>query len=173
MMFENLSSEVFFSPPVAYLVPSLAAGLVLAYLRRTWTPLRALHFSGVLVHEMLHLLVGFLTMAKPNSISLTPRMIDGRMVLGSVGFVGLNWWNAWLTGLAPLLALPIIYGAACLRLTHGPLYFQWGDVLIWLLIAPHYVNCWPSREDWAIVLISWPVFALLGTIGGIWMWSLG
>lgn len=96
----------------------------MALQRRAWTALKFLQFTGVLVHEMLHFIVGLVTMARPSSMSLVPRTEGGRLVLGSVGFVGLNWLNAWITALAPLLAFPIIYWLASWRLTEGPQHFQ-------------------------------------------------
>ncbi|VVP32222.1 hypothetical protein [Pseudomonas fluorescens] len=93
------------------------------------------------MHEKLHFAVGLLTMARPTSMSLIPVNEAGRLVLGSVGFVALNWMNAWVTALAPLLALPLVYGVASWRLSFGSQHFQWVDLLIWLLIAPQYLNC--------------------------------
>lgn len=112
-------------------------------------------------------------MARPSSMSLVPRTEGGRLVLGSVGFVGLNWLNAWITALAPLLAFPIIYWLASWRLTEGPQHFQWGDILIWLLFAPQCTNCWPSQADWRLVLISWPLGVLVVSAIVVWAWGFG
>jgi len=42
----------------------------MALQRRAWTALKFLQFTGVLVHEMLHFIVGLVTMARPSSMSL-------------------------------------------------------------------------------------------------------
>ncbi|MDD1011010.1 hypothetical protein M5G27_26420 [Pseudomonas shahriarae] len=172
-MTKYLNLNLLFSDPVYYLVPSLLLGVFMAFQRRTWIAMKFLQFTGVLVHEMLHYIVGFVTMARPSSMSLVPRTDGGRLVLGSVGFVGLNWINAWITALAPLLALPIVYGLASWRLTQGPQHFQWVDILIWVAFAPQCLNCWPSRADWKLVLISWPLIGLLAASIVAWIWGHG
>ncbi len=168
-----INSNLLFVDPVCYLAPSVLFGVLMAFQGRAWTALKFLQFTGVLVHEMLHFIVGLVTRARPSSMSLVPRTEGGRLVLGSVGFVGLNWLNAWITALAPLLALPIIYGLASWRLTEGPQHFQWGDILIWLLFAPQCLNCWPSRADWRLVLISWPLGVLVVSAIVVWAWGFG
>lgn len=168
-----LDLHLVFTSAAGYLAPSVVTGAVLMLSRRASAPLRLLHFSGVCVHEMLHFVVGLVTMARPTSMSLVPRTEGGRLVLGSVSFVALNWLNAWITALAPLLALPIIYGLANWRLIHGPQHFQWADLLIWLLIAPQLLNCWPSRADWKLVLISWPLVVMLAASMVVWTWAYG
>ncbi|WP_223508650.1 MULTISPECIES: hypothetical protein [unclassified Pseudomonas] len=172
-MVEYLNPHLLFASPTGYLAPSIVVGLFLLLQRQTWGPVKVLRFTGVLLHEMLHFAVGFLTMARPNSMSLIPKSEAGRLVLGSVGFVGLNWMNAWITALAPLLALPLVYGVASWRMSYGPQHFQWVDLLIWLLIAPQYLNCWPSRADWKLVLISWPVIGLFAGGITVWLWGHG
>jgi hypothetical protein len=170
---QDLNLNFVFESPVGYLVPSAVLGLVTVLARQAWMPVKFLQFTGVLVHEMLHFLVGLVTMAQPNSMSLSPRTEAGRLVLGSVGFINLNAWNAWITALAPLLALPLIYRLASWRLSTGPDYFQWWDMLIWLCIAPQYCNCWPSRADWKLVLISWPLLGLFAVGFAVWIWGRG
>lgn len=173
LMTEFLNLNLLFLNPVCYLAPSVLLGVFMVFQQRARTALKFMQFTGVLVHEMLHFIVGLLTMARPSSMSLVPRNEGGRLVLGSVGFVGLNWVNAWITALAPLLALPIVYGLASWRLAQGPQYFQWGDILIWLVFAPQWLNCWPSRADWKLVLISWPLIVLFAASIAVWIWGHG
>ncbi len=161
------------SDPVRYVAPSVLIASLLLIERRRWLPVKALHFSGVVAHETLHFLVGLVTLARPTSFSLIPRAEGGRLILGSVGFVSLNWLNAWLTATAPLLALPIIFGLAAWRLNAGPKLVQYWDLLVWLSFAPHWLHCWPSRADWKLVLISWPLAALLGFSFVLWTCSRG
>jgi hypothetical protein len=170
---ENLISKWLLSDSISYVAPSVALASLFLFERRRWSLVNALHFSGVFVHELFHFLVGLVTMARPTSFSLIPRSEGGRLFLGSVGFVGLNWLNAWVTAAAPLLALPIIFSLATWRLESGPQHVQFWDVLVWLFIAPHFLHCWPSRADWKLVLISWPLAALLGMIFVLWTWARG
>lgn len=170
-MIESLSLPMLFDGPASYLIPSVVLGLVLSSQRRAWMPVRFLQFTGVLIHEVLHFVVGLVTMARPTSMSLIPRAEAGRLVLGTVGFVGLNWLNAWITALAPLLVLPMVYGLANWRLTHGIQHVQWWDMLIWLVLAPQWLNCWPSRADWKLVLISWPLIGLFVGAIVVWLWG--
>ena len=172
-MLENLISKWLLSDSVRYVTPSVALASLFLFERRRWSPVNVLHFSGVFVHEVLHLLVGLVTMARPTSFSLIPRSEGGRLILGSVGFVGLNWLNAWITAAAPLLALPIIFALATWRVEAGPKHIQFWDVLVWLFIAPHFLHCWPSRADWKLVFISWPLAALFGMIFVVWTWATG
>lgn len=172
-MVEYLSLPILFDSAAGYLAPSLALGFVVSSRRRAWVPMQFLQFTGVLVHEMLHLVVGLVTMARPTSMSLIPRTEAGRLVLGSVGFVGLTWLNAWITALAPLLVLPMAYGLANWRLSHGVQHVQWWDMLIWVVLAPQWLNCWPSRADWKLVLISWPLIGLFAVAIVVWFWARG
>lgn len=172
-MLENLISKWLLSDPISYVAPSLALASLFLFERRRWSPVNALLFSGVFVHEVLHFLVGLVTMARPTSFSLIPRSEGGRLILGSVGFVGLNWLNAWITAAAPLLILPIIFGLATWRLEAGPQHVQLWDVLIWLCIAPHFLHCWPSRADWKLMFISWPLAAFIGLIFVFLTWARG
>lgn len=167
----TLNPQMLFSSPLGYLAPSAVICIMLLFQRGKWAPVILLRFTGVLVHEVLHFIVGLVTMARPSSMTLIPKAEAGRLVLGSVGFLGLNWLNAWITALAPLLALPLIYGVASWRLTYGPPHFQWGDLLIWLLIAPQGLNCWPSRADWKLVLISWPLMGVIFFGSLVWLWA--
>ena len=168
----NVNAVSIFLSPIGYLAPSIVMGLLLLRFKGAMAA-QILQFTGVLIHESLHFIVGLLTMAQPSSISLIPKVEGKRLVLGSVGFLGLTWFNAWITALAPLLALPIIYGLASWRLTEGPKHFLWGDILVWLVFAPQWLNCWPSRADWKLVLISWPFAVLLASASVIWVWAFG
>lgn len=172
-MFENFISKWLLSSTVCYMTPTAAIAAMLLFQRRGSATVKVLHFSGVLIHEVLHFIVGLLFMARPTSISLIPRSEGGRLILGSVVFVGLTWFNAWATALAPLLAVPIILCLVRWRLGAGPQHLQFWDVLIWLLVAPQLLHCWPSRADWKLVLLSWPLAVLIGMIFVVWTWAGG
>ncbi|WP_052743291.1 hypothetical protein [Pseudomonas veronii] len=153
--------EALFVGEVCYLMPSLGFSVLLALLSRRWGFCEILKFPGVLVHEMLHFTVGFVTMAHPISISSIPRLVNGRLVRGSVGFVGLNWLNAWLTALAPLLALPIMFVLARWRLSGGAQHFVLMDVCIWVLfgIRPAKSSTQPCKaKTWCALKFKWAPF---------------
>jgi hypothetical protein len=73
-----------------------------------------LAFPFVGLHEMAHAIIGLLLNARPVAASLFPqRTEDGRYAMGSVSFQNCRWYNAMLTGLAPLLLLvPFFYADA-------------------------------------------------------------
>lgn len=63
---------------------------------------------GTIVHELMHLFVGFFLKAKPRGFSIFPKKSDnGDYVLGSVEFAGMNFFNAMPTSMAPFLMLPL------------------------------------------------------------------
>lgn len=163
--------QLIFTTPAGYLLPVMTFALIMLTASCNGGLFKALRFTGVFVHELLHFIVGFVVQAKPTSFTLVPRQDGTRIVLGSVGFIGLTWVNAWLTGLAPLLAMPIVYALASWRVNHMPAQFQWWDVGLWILLAPQMICCWPSRADLRIALISWPVLLLIG--GCIFWWARG
>ena len=64
-----------------------------------------LGFPGVVLHELMHLTVGVMLLAKPVSINLMPRRVANQWHFGSVSFTGLNLFNAAPVACAPLLLL--------------------------------------------------------------------
>lgn len=157
-MFEFLAAHVtWFS--VAYQVPSVLVGLVLTALI-PHPLLRALFvLPGTMVHELLHLIVGAISNAKPVSFSLLPQKASGgQWVLGSVGFTNLRWYNAALVGLAPLLA-PLI------AVFFAPAYEHWSvskmDFAYWAITGPIFAMCLPSGVDVRLATRSWFPVGLL------------
>ncbi|MBF0359248.1 MAG: hypothetical protein HQL70_11650, partial [Magnetococcales bacterium] len=69
-----------------------------------------INLFGTFCHELAHLIVGFLLLAKPNKFSLWPtRQAGGGFVLGSVSFSNLRFFNAIPTAFAPLLLVILAY----------------------------------------------------------------
>jgi hypothetical protein len=159
-------------PFCAYLAAvTLSAGL-LHYLRRTPRFFSLLSFPGTVGHELLHFLVGTLTLAKPVKVSLLPKFHrDGSSTLGYVMFSHIRWYNALWVGFAPLLALPAALLVVYYRSTQtgplGPEEFAW----IYVAASITY-SCLPSKADVAIVL-SKP-FGLIAYLTGAallyWGW---
>ncbi len=155
--------------PVGYLAPMLVMAFVVRVLPPRSLAASLLRSVGVLSHELSHFVVGYLTRARPVGMTLIPRREGNQIILGSVEFERLTWANAWATALAPLLALPALYALASWRTNQvGGLAFE--DLAWWTLAGPIILHCWPSRADWRIALISWPILwlGLLSTVLYVW-----
>lgn len=145
---------------IHYLWPAAAAAVLLKRLSGRYLLFSLLSLPGTFVHEFLHLTVGTLTGAKPVAMDLFPRRDGDRgVVMGSVTFTNLRWFNAAPACLAPILGLPMIVGAAWLRV-RGGWQFQWVDLAIWSALAPQFSASIPSRTDLRVSLISWPLYAV-------------
>src|SRR6476660_1899974 len=90
-----------------YLVVVIGFAALLHYVRRMPRVFSLLSLPGTLAHELLHFLLGTLTLARPVKFSLLPKFHrDGSATLGSVTFTNIRWYNALWVGMAPMLALP-------------------------------------------------------------------
>ncbi len=127
---------------------------------------------GTVGHELLHFLVGTLTLARPVRVSLFPKFHrDGSATLGFVMFSNIRWYNALWVGFAPLLALPAaLWLVYCRSAQIAPL--SWRE-LAWSYVAASLtVSCLPSKADVAIVS-SEPgglVFYATGAAILCWAW---
>lgn len=67
-------------------------------------------FPGMVFHEIAHLLFGLITFAQPTKVTLLPKKLeDGTIVLGSVSFLKINNFNAFLISMAPFILMVIAY----------------------------------------------------------------
>lgn len=150
-----------------YLLPAVLVATILARVSHRMYLFSFVVYTGTLIHEALHLMVGGLFGAKPRTINLFPRREGDGYVLGSVGFANVRWYNAVFAGLAPLLAIPGIFYVAWWRVRAGwtPAMI---DPLIWLGLAPQILSCWPSSTDWRLAMRSWPLIGAAGAI--LWGW---
>jgi len=90
-----------------YLTVVIAFAALLHYVRRMPRFFSLISLPGTLAHELLHFLLGTLTLARPVKVSLLPKFHrDGSATLGSVTFTHIRWYNALWVGMAPMLALP-------------------------------------------------------------------
>ncbi len=159
---------------VMVIAMSILAGwmalLVLA--RRQFFHIALIGFPGVVLHELMHLLVGLVLLAKPVSMNLWPRRAGNHWHFGSVAFTGLNLFNAAPVAYAPLLLLP----AAWIALHHWMLpQVQRGAYTIAVLwgyvIACGVFYSLPSVTDlkaagWSTVF--WLAMAAVSV--AIWFW---
>ena len=149
-----------------YLLPSVViAAWLNAFHKRTDIYTRSITLViGTFIHELMHLLVGALLLAKPVAMSIWPKRICPRMYqLGYVQFRNINWLNAAPTALAPLLGIVLIVFFVRWR-TSGGWDFVYGDVLAWFAIAQIALSALPSATDWRVATRSWP-WLLVGAIG--------
>ncbi|QKE37451.1 hypothetical protein [Ferrovum myxofaciens] len=69
----------------------------------------AVMLPGTIAHECAHYFVGLLLNARPTKLVLWPIRSGNSLVLGEVVFSHLTWYNAALTGMAPLLLIPVVW----------------------------------------------------------------
>ncbi len=77
-------------------------------------------FPVTLAHELMHLLLGFLTLGRPCGLRVWPRRSANGYVLGSVSCRNVRWYNGLFIGLAPVLLLPCALALLIWRLHAGP-----------------------------------------------------
>jgi hypothetical protein len=135
-----------------YLAVVIATAALLHHLRRMPRFFSLVSLPGTVGHELLHFLVGTLTLAKPVKVSLIPKFHrDGSATLGFVKFSNIRWYNALWVGFAPLLALPAaVWLVYCRSAQIPPLSLR---ELAWSYVAASLTySCLPSRADVEIVL---------------------
>jgi hypothetical protein len=131
---------------------------------------------GTVAHELAHLLMGFVFMARPVSFSVIPsRTGDGSgWKLGEVGFTNLRWWNQLPVGLAPLLLLPPLAAWLLLASLSSPL-LSGPSALMKFAAIQCLVGAWPSPTDWGYawrtVTLLLAASALAGA--GYWLVQMG
>ena len=135
-----------------YLAVVTVTAALLHYLRRMPRFFSLISLPGTVGHELLHFLVGTLTLAKPVRVSLIPKFHrDGSVTLGYVMFSNIRWYNALWVGFAPLLALPAALWLVYYRASQIPPLSM--SELAWSYVAASLVySCVPSRADVGIVL---------------------
>jgi hypothetical protein len=137
--------------------------------RDTMWRIALLSFPGTIAHELMHLVVGFVLLAKPQRFSLWPRRSAEGWTLGSVSFRSIGLLNGAFVALAPLLLLPI----AWLGLIHilVPLWVEgrWGWwLLAGYLAATALFAALPSFQD---LRIGGPSLLLYGVLGALLWWA--
>lgn len=109
------------------------------------------NFTGVLLHELSHFLVGFISGARPYSISLIPhKNKDNSYTMCSVNFLNLNYFNSFPTAMAPLLLLIVAYYLRIWFFKYFDLYFIPNQILYLFLMAILVDNGVPSWQDFKV-----------------------
>ena len=124
------------------------------------------NLTGVILHELAHLLVGLLCRAQPTAVSLIPHRAGPRWRLGSVTFRRITPFNAVPVALAPL-------GLAALAYLVARNWFSWyppsfaATLALYAAVFVLLYNALPSRQDlrvasnWQSILMYLPLAALV------------
>jgi hypothetical protein len=128
------------------------------------------NLTGVVLHELAHLLAGMLFRAEPAGFSIVPRRGDTGWRLGQVTFRNINAFNAVPVALAPLgLAF-----AAYITWESWPLWFEPAFSSTIMLYAVMFVllyNSAPSMQDLRVAC-NWKSLLLYGAAIAAICWFL-
>lgn len=166
----NLGGFLLDWPFCIYLAVVILSAALLHRLRNRPRFYSVIALPGTAGHELLHFLVGTLTLARPVKASLLPKFHrDGSATLGYVMFANIRWYNALWVGFAPVLALPAALWLVYYR--SGQLAVLSPAEVLWAYVAASLAySCLPSRADVGIVL-SKPIGLLIyGAALGFWAW---
>lgn len=111
------------------------------------------NLPGVIAHEIMHLLVAFITLARPISFSVIPRRDGEKWVFGSVQCARLTHFNAFPVAMAPALLLLVPY-ALGESLKGVQLSIQEAG-LVCLLTAIICQAAIPSGQDFKVAASKW------------------
>lgn len=171
--FVHTLESVFYLPLHWHLCGFIMVALLLFLDRQSWRgglPVILIwNLLGVLLHELAHLLVGALLLAKPSAFSLIPRRHEGGVQLGSVSFKRLNAFNSLPVGLAPLGLIVAAFHA----FQHWPEWFVpslFSTVGMYVVSFVLIYNAVPSRQDLKIAF-GWKSILLYGMVAVV-VWSV-
>lgn len=126
-------------------------------------------WPSTVLHEISHLILGYILFAKPVGFSVIPtRYEPGKpWNLGHVSFARLRWWNKLPVGLAPLILLPpLALWLYVESMTHDQISYP--SIGLKLLAIQGFCGAWPSPTDWGharstvIVLMAMSAMVMLG-----------
>ena len=129
---------------------------------------------GVSLHELLHLLTGIVFNANPCGFNLVPERNNryGGWTLGSVEFGRITTFNAVPIALAPLLLLPLAYGAFRYWYLVFPYPTLSNTLGLYALSFVFTSGSIPSRQD-IRVACNWRSLLLYSSVVvGVVVWSL-
>ena len=158
--------------PSPALLALVAMGLSLGMLhqvRGRFLLAALLSLPGTCAHEGCHWALGKLLNGQPRSFTVLPRREGRRIVLGSVAFAHLRWFNAPFIGLAPLALIPLAYGLFRWKL-QAPSAFSWPEAGAAFLVANLLVAALPSGQDLRIAArspLGWLLLAGLPAWGWV------
>lgn len=125
------------------------------------------NIPGTILHEMMHLVIGYILNARPCNFTVLPRRgMDGGYVMGAVSFRNITFYNAFPAAMAPLLLLPLGYyvNEVVLPLMPATLLNYVLYVLLQTIIIE---NAVPSSQDVRVATCSLPGLLLYLVFFGI------
>ncbi len=161
-------ARALFSQESMYVIPAFGIAVAIKVFCNRLALFSVLAFPGVLLHEILHFIAGLVTNAQPVAISFVPERRGGRLVLGSVAFANLRWYNAAPAALAPIASAPMALLVAW-ALSQEGFEMSFATPLWWMLLASFFLGSIPSSTDWRLALRSWPCAVLLAAFCLVWV----
>ena len=120
---------------------------------------------GILIHELSHLIVGFLLNAKPVNFSIIPN--KKQKSAGHVVFENITFYNALPVGIAPTIIGP---GLLYIFWTHYLSLFvnEYGmisNIIFYYFAITIVYCCLPSKQDIKVIIKNPLSILLYGSIG--------
>lgn len=144
-----------------YLAPVVALAVLIRVLASVHPFFFLFTLAGTICHELSHVIMGFLTGARPGAFTVIPKRKGRHWELGSVTLNRLRWYNAIPAALAPLLIILIPFGVAWWRTRDPHWRYDAHDILLAFLLAPQFLSFLPSKDDWRIAAHGWPLLLIL------------
>ena len=160
------------TPGQLYALAVIAILTLLLLTRRLGVIYFVTTFPVTLAHELMHLLLGFLTYGQPCGFRVWPRRAARGYVLGSVSCRNVRWYNGLFIGLAPVLLLPCALALLIWRLHAVPEVNATEAVWAYAVACLTYASL-PSWQDIRVALASsWLPIAVLvvSAIAGTGSW---
>lgn len=155
--FQNL-----FLSPLAFVILTLLISKFLRMGQSNFYLAAVQNLLGTFLHELAHLIVGFLLGSKPTSFSLWPKREKDFYVFGSVAHANLTWYNAIPTALAPLALLLVLLWSNNFLLSF---VCDWKGTLVYIFCVSIIVNnSIPSKTDFQIAFGDWRGVIFYGII---------
>lgn len=111
-------------------------------------------FPTTFIHELSHLVIGFILGASPRRFSVIPKKSGDDYILGHVEFSRLNNFNAPLIAFSPLLG--IFIGNAIIGHVSQLNLSLFEEIFFWIFICFFATSCLPSTTDIKVCL-SYPI----------------
>lgn len=153
-----------YSAMLYYLAPVALLAVVIRVLAAVHPFFFLFTLAGTICHELSHVIVGFLSGARPGAITVIPKRKGRHWELGSVTLHRLRWYNAIPAALAPLLIILIPLGVAWWRTRHPQWRYEAQDILLAFVLAPQFLSFLPSKDDWRIAAHGWPLLLILAVL---------
>lgn len=110
---------------------------------------------GVILHELSHWMVAFVTLGRPGFPRFIPKKMGNVYALGRVPIHNPRWYNGGLIGLSPLLLIPLAYFIIRMGTPATITWLGlWRFLLAPWLAAECLLECLPSLPDLRLARLS-------------------